>query len=778
MYTMLATPSSASPRSLSRTIRKLATDFLTPRVSSALESAADELKAQSSHHDRFDPTGNEPDAEVIETTRRDLATLREMISKSPGRISDALGDDIEACLLFGDASGTANAAPAKGKRRQLRRSEGLEVALLSDEELELSVMVSTVGSRFERRTREHLDKAIATVAAACGETRAELLRGLIGVFPLIDRFSTLIRAVPLSVASRAKIMNSFQFHVLDELERFYEPLAKALQVERPDRPPPPPKAAAPLEPTPGPMTDTGMSVAGPAGIHTGAADGCGYRPVSMQDWIQLLHQAAAAGFAGTGVPGAAATTGSPLAAGSRGSGTSLNSYLSQIPVHSVTNALLPAGAAEAGGRSGMGGFTSRGALYDQVVHAVQTECGITPDSVEGIDLDVLRLVSLFFETILGNEDLCPALRHLVGRLQLPVLRIALADGSFFDRDDHIARRLIETICQIGIGWSSDMVWVERSPAYKEVSTLVDRILDHPAPDAELFESVLQDMLNTQAARREKAARAETRVVDLEVGRSRLKAAKLLVQDELNHCLRRHQSVAALREFMAESWSRVLIFVCLRHGDSSEEWQAAVGLCDELARMFEPAVSRDEAEARLGEVPSLLERLESLMVEAGLTSSHIDQSIAELYQELDRIREIDDDWFASGGEMVIESEDVLGPITLIPPPAMPEVEQSASAESLDQIHPGTWVRVRESTDSSEFHQVKVAARVAETREILLVDERGARWGVWQEAEFAQAMNQGRIVLVDHDLIVRNTLDAMIAALTVATTTEGIPRASAY
>jgi hypothetical protein len=585
------------------------------------------------------------------------------------------------------------------------------------------VLVSTVGSRFERRNREYLEDALRSVTAACGEQRAESLRGLIGVFPLINRFSSLIAGVPLSVPTRGRIMSAFQFHVLDELERFYEPLARALDT-------------GPGEPSPVPASDQ------PAGP----------RPTSMQDWMHLLHRSGGSGGAlGGGIPGGVA------AAGGSGARTPLGACLAEVPPQALTGVLLAGSTPHGDGST----------LYDQIVHAVQNHCGVSPAAVPGMDLDVLRLVSLFFETFLNNDALCPALRYLVGRLQLPVLRIALADGSFFDSEEHVARRLLETIGRIGIGWSSDMVWVERSPAYQEVSALVDRILDHPAPDVTLFEEVLQDMLDTQAARQEKAGRAEQRVVELEVGRSRLKAAKLLVQDELTRCLQRHLGLPALRTFLAESWAKVLTFVSLRHGEHGDEWRAAVAVCDELALTLAPASSREEAQHRLAAVPGLLERLESLMVEAGLTSSHIDESIARLYQEIDRIRESDDDWFASGGEMVIEREDVLEPITLIPPPATPEVELAACAETLDQVHPGTWVRVRESTDAGEFHQVKVAARVAETREILLVDERGARWGIWQEAEFAQAMGDGRIVLVDHDLIVQSTLDAMIAALTAAT-----------
>ncbi|MEQ8483908.1 MAG: DUF1631 family protein [Pseudomonadales bacterium] len=716
---MYKTPAAPSARALARTIRRMAGEFLIPRLRSTLESAADELKGQSSMH----ALQGEED-QTLDTLREDLATLRELAARVPEGFCDALGDDIEASLVFGDHSGS-DGAGGRGKRRQLRRNAGLEVALLADDELELSVMVSTVGARFERRNREALDAAVRAAESACDAERAEALRGLIGVFPLLNRFSTLLSAAPLSVASRSKVMGGFQFHVLDELERFYEPLAAAL--------------------APNGGTSSRSPGATTPCVPEAAAEPL-QRPVGLQAWQQLLHGAPHGHHMGpsTGYSnGGAGSAGVPLA-----------TYLSQ---HPLTTLPLPLAPGQSAGVS----------LYDHVVCALASHGEVGADGLGGMDLDVLRLVSLFFETFLDNDSLAPALRFLVGRLQMPVLRVALDDPSFFDDDDHVARRLIQALCRIGIGWSSDMAWVERSPAYKEVSALIAEIVDHPAPDGALFEAVLASLEASQAARQEKVGRAEERVVQLETGRSRLKAVKLQVQDELNRCLARHRSLPVLRTFLADSWSKVLTFVCLRHGDSGAQWRRAIDLCDELARLLGPAASRAEAQVRFEQVPALLEQLEALMVDAGLTSAHIDDAIASLYREIDRIRESDDDWFASGGEMIIEREAALEPITLIPPPAIPDVEHGVGAETLEQIQPGTWVRVRERTGSGEFHQVKVAARVAETREILLVDERGARWGIWQEAEFADAMADGRIALVDHDLIVQHTLDAMITALTAAT-----------
>jgi hypothetical protein len=391
-----------------------------------------------------------------------------------------------------------------------------------------------------------------------------------------------------------------------------------------------------------------------------------------------------------------------------------------------------------------------------------------------MDLDVLRLVSLFFETFMSDEQLPTAVRFLVGRLQLPVLRLALADGSFFDEHDHPARRLIQTLCSVGVGWPSDLVWVERSPAFQEVNGIIDEILDQPNPDAGLFENAVTRLDATHATRAEKADRVAGRVVELEVGRAKLRAAKLVVQDALNQHLDRHRNLIPLQWFFADSWSKVLVFTCLRHGCETEEWRVAMRMCDELAEVMTPAASKAESKQRFALVPNLLERLESRMVEAGFTSNAVDQSIEGLYAEIDRIRESENDWFANGGEMVIEQQQDMEAITLIPAP--PPHDAYSASQALEWVHPGTWVRIRDPDDPDRYHQVKVAVRVTDTSEILLVDERGARWGIWPEQEFAAALDEGRVSPVTNDDIVQKTLDAMIAQLTQDTPANELGGAS--
>ncbi len=60
--------------------------------------------------------------------------------------------------------------------------------------------------------------------------------------------------------------------------------------------------------------------------------------------------------------------------------------------------------------------------------------------VGGVDEDVINLIAMLFEFILDDRTLPDRLKALIGRLQIPMLKVAVVDKSFFSRGSHPARR--------------------------------------------------------------------------------------------------------------------------------------------------------------------------------------------------------------------------------------------------------------------------------------------------------------------------------------------------
>ncbi len=93
-----------------------------------------------------------------------------------------------------------------------------------------------------------------------------------------------------------------------------------------------------------------------------------------------------------------------------------------------------------------------------------------------VDEDVINLVSMLFEFILDDRTLPDSLKALIGRLQIPMLKVAVLDKTFFSRGSHPARRLLNEIASAALGWV-DQDDAQRDSLYQKIEQVVQRLLN-------------------------------------------------------------------------------------------------------------------------------------------------------------------------------------------------------------------------------------------------------------------------------------------------------------
>ena len=100
------------------------------------------------------------------------------------------------------------------------------------------------------------------------------------------------------------------------------------------------------------------------------------------------------------------------------------------------------------------------------------------------------LVAMLFEFILRDSQVPPAIRAQLGRLQFLVLKVALADSSLLVNQRHPARKLINRIGTLALGFQ------QVDPGGRRVTHAVSRIVDALLADSgnpALFSSLLSDL---------------------------------------------------------------------------------------------------------------------------------------------------------------------------------------------------------------------------------------------------------------------------------------------
>ncbi len=354
-----------------------------------------------------------------------------------------------------------------------------------------------------------------------------------------------------------------------------------------------------------------------------------------------------------------------------------------------------------------------------------------------VDEDVINLVSMLFEFILDDRTLPDSLKALIARLQIPMLKVAVLDKTFFSRGSHPARRLLNEIASAALGWV-DQDDAQRDTLYQRIDQVVQRLLNDFADDPAIFAELLAEFVAFTGDERRRSDLLEQRTRDAEEGRAKSELARQQVEQALNQRLLGKTLPEAVVRLLQEAWSKVLMLTCLKHGVESEQWQAVLVTMDELVWSVEP---HDDPQARL----RLLELVPGLLrsLREGLDSAGIDPFVtSEFFTRLEVLHVQAFQRFKRAMPAVVENAETSVPtlaeeaVQVLPAAdvasVLPLLELPASAE-LEPVDEPAMVEVVEEIillAPGERREQEVDAHLAEDDEALLQVD-GLRVGSWVE-----------------------------------------------
>lgn len=391
-----------------------------------------------------------------------------------------------------------------------------------------------------------------------------------------------------------------------------------------------------------------------------------------------------------------------------------------------------------------------------------------------MDEDVINLISMLFEFILDDRNLPSSLRALIGRLQIPMLKVAVIDKSFFSRGSHPARRLLNEIASAALGWGGRDD-TQRDSLYARIDQIVQRLLHDFVDDPAIFTELLVDFLAFTSDERRRSELLEQRTRDAEQGRALAELARQRVQQALNDRLLGKTLPQVVVRLLQEAWSKVLLLTCLKHGDQSSEWASGLQAMDDLIWSVEP---HDEPEARqrlLELVPGLLKSLRD-----GLSSAAFDPfATSEFFSQLEVLHvqafshvartpkgdaEGDQPQSANGPTMmaVVEEIVLVGPGEQIQ--NEPSTQLPADDEGLLQVEKlrlGSWVEIQE--DESHKLRCKLAAIVEPSGRFVFVNRTGMKVLEKTRMGLAVEFRRGTIRVLDDALLFDRALESVLGNL---------------
>lgn len=252
-------------------------------------------------------------------------------------------------------------------------------------------------------------------------------------------------------------------------------------------------------------------------------------------------------------------------------------------------------------------------------------------AINQVDDDVINLVGMMFDFILDDRNLAAPMKVLIGRLQIPMVKVAIADKTFFSKGGHPARRLLNEMAMAAIGWQENSDENQRKDSlYNKMEAIVQSVLSDFEADLDIFNNLLTDFRAFLEKDKRRAQILEQRTIDAEAGKAKSERARAQVDSVLNRLTSGHDLPAAAQKLLRDAWGNVLFIISIKQGPDSADWQSAIRTAQQLVWSLTAPMTKENRQGLLRLVPELLSKLRAGL--EGISYSPFDT--AQLFKQLE------------------------------------------------------------------------------------------------------------------------------------------------
>ena len=226
----------------------------------------------------------------------------------------------------------------------------------------------------------------------------------------------------------------------------------------------------------------------------------------------------------------------------------------------------------------------------------------------------IEIVALMFQSILAEERIPPAIRVWFARLQMPVLRVAIAEPEFFGSLEHPARQLIDRMGSCVMGF--DATAIRGSALETEIKRVVQVIEQYPETGRRVFQLVY-DEFQKFISRFLTDSGPTQRLVTVAQQVEQKETLAIQYTIELRSMLADMPVRDEIREFLFKIWAEVLALAAIKNGPQHPDTLALKNSASELVWAASAKPNRSERTRVIQDLPRLLQRLRQGMTLVGI-----------------------------------------------------------------------------------------------------------------------------------------------------------------
>ena len=242
----------------------------------------------------------------------------------------------------------------------------------------------------------------------------------------------------------------------------------------------------------------------------------------------------------------------------------------------------------------------------------------------------IEIVALMFQAILQEERIPPGIRVWFARLQMPVLRVALAEPDFFGTLNHPARQLIDRMGSCVMGF--DAANIRGGALELEIKRIVQVIEQYPETGKRVYQLVYDEFQKFLAKfLTEKTSTQKVVGVAQQVEQRETLTIQYTI--EVRNILKDMPVREEIRTFLFKIWAEVLAMAAVRNGPRHVDTLDLKKSSTDLVWAASAKPNRDDRAKVIQDLPKLLQRLRAGMTLLGLVQADQDAHIKTISDTL-------------------------------------------------------------------------------------------------------------------------------------------------
>jgi len=365
------------------------------------------------------------------------------------------------------------------------------------------------------------------------------------------------------------------------------------------------------------------------------------------------------------------------------------------------------------------------------------------DKLDRREEDVIDIVGMLFEAMLNEKLLPNSVKTLLSHLHTRYLKIAVQSEDFLDNNQHPARALFERMLDAGIRWVREDNL--RAGIYPQLQMIVTNILREESLTDQFFNDQIAELEKTEKRLEQQSGAAEERTLEAERGRARLDEAKLIVKRTIDDIGGEVEVAPSVVTFLTTTYADYLTLLLLRSDLDTEStaWNTAYSVGEALVAAAVYAAKGQALGANMRD--DLTKRLKESV---GSLIPHHEQNIQRVIGSLEKTPEktvpavtVPEDTTTTAAATTRADSPAGRQTAEVPDEPVSDEDQKVAEKLMREA--GNWFVIQGKGEDNEEQAVKLLWVNPHTRNMLLVDQHGAKVALMPATAMARKIREGEV-----------------------------------